>query len=406
MVLLDLFKRTNFRIHVLHVNFGLRGPEADADEAFVRNKSESYQVPFTSVRVSTKNYAIEHRLSVQMAARELRYHWFAEQLSSVDNSLLATAHHLNDSIETAILNLTRGTGIDGLSGIPVKNDRTIRPLLCFTRQEIEKYAADNFIAWREDLSNASDHYDRNFIRHNIIPALKKLNPALEQTMLRNFERVEGERKLVESGYDKWLHESVIQFPDKWTILKKNLEPGVLARFLSSFGFNFFTVRDICAASNGQSGKRFLSGTHVLIVDREQLILSESSESPGDVVIKSNDHEAFWGNQHLIVRLSDDVAISSDPLVATMDAEKVKFPLTWRRWKDGDTFVPLGMSGKKKVSDFLVDQKISLADKSIQTVIESDGRIVWVTGLRIDDEVKVTQSTRKVLMMSLTRDAMK
>ena len=391
VVLLHLFVNTGFNVTAAHVNFHLRGEESDEDESFVRARCAHWGISLVTKGVETKNYATGKGISIQMAARDLRYEWFSELMASVPGSVVATAHHIGDSGETMLLNLVRGTGIDGLTGIPLKNNGVIRPLAFASRANIDQYAAQHAIAWREDESNLDDHYQRNFLRHHVMGLLKQINPSLDETLSKNFTRLGAERELMERSLANLKENYVLDKDNNIRIAKKALEGfihkgGVLLRMIEPFGFNFSTAEQIVVAMSGQPGKMFFSGTHALAVDREDLIIS-SFQSPE---IEITTYE------------TTDPSFSNDPDVACLDADKIRFPLTVRQWKDGDSFQPLGMKGKKKVSDFLIDEKISVIGKQSVMVMTSGDDIIWVVGMRIDDRFKITEETTRVVVCTKTK----
>ncbi len=393
MVLLHLFKSTGHNITAVHMNFGLRGAESDEDETFVKTRCSQWAIGFLAKRVMTKNYATDRGISVQMAARDLRYEWFAELMKSTPGSVVATAHHVNDSGETMLLNIVRGTGIDGLTGIPIQNHGIIRPLAFASRDEINQYAAKHDITWREDESNLDDHYQRNFVRHKVMNVLKEINPSLDETMSKNFSRLGAERELMERSVAALKQNFYLDKENNIRIPKKELEgfihkSGVLLRMIEQFGFNFSTAESIVAAMNGQPGKMFFSNTHVLAVDREDLIIRSFQKSGIDIEI----HETI------------DTSFTNDPDVAYLDADKVQHPLEIRKWREGDSFQPLGMKGKKKVSDYLIDSKVSVIDKENVMVLTSNEQIIWLVGMRIDDRYKITTDTRRVLVVKTKRPA--
>jgi tRNA(Ile)-lysidine synthase len=406
MVLLHLFVKTGFNVTAVHVNFGLRGEESDEDERFVKATCEHLGVRFLSKAVPTKNYATGNGISIQMAARELRYQWFAELIRETEGSVVATAHHINDSGETMLLNLIRGTGIDGLTGIPVKNEGIIRPLAFATRSDIDQYAAQHGITWREDESNLDDHYQRNFIRHRVMGLLKQINPSIEETLSRNSSRLGGERELMERSLSGLKDDFIVDDNGTVRINKRGLhgfihKSGVLLRMIEPFGFNFAAAESVVAALDGQPGKKFLSSTHQLVVDRDQLIISTFSDIK-EIDINSDEQNATLGNSILTIHETTDKTISADISIACVDRSKINFPLQWRRWKEGDSFQPLGMKGKKKLSDFLIDEKISVTDKQSVTVITTGGEIVWVVGKRIDDRFKITTGTENILVFEIKK----
>ncbi|MFM9836733.1 MAG: tRNA lysidine(34) synthetase TilS [Cyclobacteriaceae bacterium] len=404
MVMLKLFHQADYSMAVAHCNFQLRGVESDEDENFVRRKCHQWDVAFYSHRFDTNNYASEKGLSIQMAARELRYAWFDELLQREGFDRLATAHHLNDSIETILLNLTKGVGIEGLMGIPIQNKKIIRPLLFATRQEIENYAAEEGIAWREDESNESDDYQRNFIRHRIVPKLKEINPSLEKTMQETIYKLQGASEIISVSVEEWKQRHQKIEGDKIMLDKKGVGGAnalMLWEVIKSYGFNFDQSGNIIKALSGQSGKRFSSGTHELIVDRENLVLVKHEENWMEVSFESDRQEVSLGNKKLTLEIADYTGLPiADKNQATVDEGLVQSALIWRKWRAGDFFFPLGMKNRKKISDFLIDEKISLADKDSLTVLECNGEIVWVVGHRLDDRFKVTDKTKRVIKISL------
>lgn len=409
MVMLHLFHQAGFSIAVAHCNFQLRGEESDEDEIFVAAKCKKWGIPFHSIRFDTNNYAIQHGLSVQMAARELRYNWFHQVKEKENIDWIATAHHLSDSVETVLLNLSRGTSLDGLLGIAEKNGFVIRPLLFATHNEITNYAAETGVVWREDRSNETDDYQRNFIRHQIIPKLKQVNPDFEQSIAKMVERLSGDGAILTHAIEVWKKQFQRNENDKVILAKKGFEPSLddsynsalLWRLLRGFGFHFDQSKKIVQALNGQSGKQFLSTSHQLVVDREYLILVPLSSELAEVTIEEGQVDAYMGNRQLTF-LSTTIggSINNEEAAIMLDIDSLRFPLTWRKWKAGDFFFPLGMTGRKKISDFLVDQKVSLVDKRAVSVLESAGEIAWVVGYRIDDRFKVKPTTEHVLLITL------
>lgn len=409
MVMLHLFHQAGFSIAVAHCNFQLRGEESEKDENFVAAKCKKWGIPFHSIRFDTNNYAIQHGLSVQMAARELRYSWFHQVKEKENANWIATAHHLSDSVETVLLNLTRGTGLDGLVGIADKNDFVIRPLLFATHKEVTNYAAETGVIWREDRSNETDDYQRNFIRHQIIPKLKQINPAFEQSIAKMSERLSGDGAILIQAIEGWKKQFQKNENDKVILAKKGFEPNLddsynsalLWRLVRGFGFHFDQCKKIVHALNGQSGKLFLSTSHQLVVDREHLILAPLSSELAEVTIEKGQVDAYLGNQQLTFSTTTSgSSINREQAAAILDNASLRFPLTWRKWKAGDSFFPLGMTGRKKISDFLIDQKVSRIEKEVVSVLESAGEIVWVVGYRIDDRFKVKTTTEQVLLVTL------
>jgi tRNA(Ile)-lysidine synthase len=404
MVMLHLFHQAGFTIAVAHCNFQLRGKDADGDEAFVSATAEQLNIPCFVNRFETAQYAEVTKLSIQMAARELRYTWFEELLDKYRFNALATAHHLNDSLETVLLNWVHGASLAGFTGIPVKHAGVIRPLLFATREQIELYAREHNITWREDVSNQSDDYQRNFIRHQVIPALKQINPSLENTVQRGIAKASAEVNWIKEGFDVWKEKYTTTIADKVSIHKQYFtgaphEASVLWKFIKAFGFNYDTCADVVRSLSG-SGKRFFSPSHQLVVDRDYLLITPHSIALDAITIETDQSEAQLGSWRMEINRSTTFQKSAAQHQATLDAAHIKFPLTWRTWKAGDAFYPLGMSNRKKVSDFLIDLKLSRTDKESVTVLESLGEIIWVAGYRIDNRYKITDHTREVVIFTL------
>lgn len=407
MVMIHLFQAHQFDISVAHVNFQLRGSESDGDEQFAKDYCAQHSIQFFSERFDTSEYATKNSLSTQMAARELRYAWFDELIKSNHFDVVATAHHLNDSIETSLLSFVRGSSIEGLDGIAVKNGKIIRPLLFATRDQIANYAQENKIAWREDSSNASNDYQRNFIRHKVVPLLKELNPSLENSFQDSIEKIAGANEFTILGIEQWKEKfeqrNLGQILLSKTGFDKSQNPaGLLWNLVKEFGFNLDQCSQVVRALHGQSGKHFSSHHYELTIDREHLIISGGESIDIEIQIDRNERETRRGNSVLKIEEIEKIEISRDPFTANFDALKIKFPLVWRKWRAGDSFHPLGMDHKKKLSDFFIDQKISLADKEKITVIESGGDIVWVIGHRVDDRFKISKEfTKSMLRISFT-----
>lgn len=405
VVMLDLFKECGFNIAVAHANFQLRDYESDGDEKFVEEICKKNAIPFFTKRFETKGHAKSNHISIQMAARDLRYEWFNELLKERRYDFLATAHHLNDSIETVLLNFVRGSGLEGFDGIASKNQKIIRPMLFATRLEIENYAKENKIAWREDRSNASDNYSRNFIRHQVYPLLKELNPSIEKTFGESISKIAGAVGLMEIGANQWRQKFERKKGNQILLDKKGFESiknskSILWILIKKFGFNLDQSTQIIEALHGQSGKRFSSAHFELVIDRDHLIISKNQVELTETLIELNQTEAALGNFKMKIGKQENSKLTIDPSIAFLDADKLSFPLRWRKWEPGDSFHPLGMNHKKKLSDFLIDQKISVTDKEMVTVLESGNEIVWVVGHRIDERFKVISSTVSTIVCRL------
>jgi tRNA(Ile)-lysidine synthase len=404
MVMLSLFIEAKFKIAVAHANFKLRGEESEGDEAFVRIFCESKGIPFFTTTFDTNNYAAEKKISIQMAARELRYQWFRQLMKEKGFTKIATAHHADDQAETIFLNMVKGEGLNGLTGMPLNKRNVIRPLMFATKENLEHFARNTSLKWREDSSNKEDNYQRNFIRHQIFPRLHKINPGLNESLLRTSLKAKGEMEILKFGLEAIKQSYFNEDDNGWITIKKTLmenfkEPSVIWRALDQFGFTLDQCEEIVGMDH-QSGKFFLSPTHRLLMDREVMIVQPLiSESTTDPVEITGQGIFKMGPVELKCRIAVG-HFSNKASEAWLDLEKLKFPLTWRKWKEGDRIIPLGMSGFKKVSDLLIDEKISLAEKETITVVESNGEIVWVVGVRIDERVKQSDHSKRSFVLSL------
>jgi tRNA(Ile)-lysidine synthase len=406
MVMLNLFKEAGYTVGVAHCNFQLRGEDSMKDEAFVKDACSEKNIPFYSKRFETDEYATEKNLSIQMAARDLRYAWFEEVVNAEVYDFLATAHHLNDSLETILLNLTKGTSVQGLSGIPLKNGKIIRPMLFASHDMIKEYADVHQVKWREDLSNATDDYQRNFIRHQVVPKLKELNPSIEETLHKSLAKIYGALELINHGkleLEKQFKrtEEGLRVP-KRAIEKFENAAAILWEVVHHYGFNLEQCQSTIQALHGQPGKKFISMYFQLTIDREEIVISKRGEDWESVVIAKGDNQASLGPFSLDLKSVDnsDLRFSQDKHEAIVDGDKLTFPIVWRKWKAGDHFYPMGLEHKKKLSDFLIDNKVSLPSKEFVTVLESGGEIVWVVGHRIDNRFKITPQTRSAISFFL------
>ena len=401
MVMVHLFQSIGFPFAMLHCNFQLRGKESDGDMKFVMNYGDKYLIPWSVGHLDTKGYAKEMKVSIQVAARELRYDWFYDQLKEKKFDYILTAHHLDDSVETFLINLSRGSGLDGLTGIPERNDKIIRPLLPFSRAEIEAYAKENNISWREDSSNASDKYLRNKFRHDVIPILKEINPSILVSFENTISHLKQTQSLAadasKSLYSKVVTEDKNQISiDLNQLLKKENFKAYLFVWLQPFGFtDWIAVYDLV---NAQSGKQVLSESHTLLKNRETLLLFPTQEIENDVVYLIQKEQS---EVKIPLKLSIcNIDYISNPSSHTIfvDEEKLQFPLTIRRWKEGDIFHPIGMNGKKKLSKYFKDEKFSLLEKTNLWLLCSNNEIIWIIGKRQDERFKVTDTTTKILQI--------
>jgi tRNA(Ile)-lysidine synthase len=405
MVLLYLCHQLQLPFAVAHCNFQLRGDESDSDEQFVKALCEELRIPIFVEKFATATFAEKHKLSIQVVARKLRYEWFETLLQKHDYDYILTAHHLDDSLETFFINFTRGTGLDGLTGIPEQNDTIIRPLLIFLREDIITFAQENKVPWREDSSNASDKYLRNKLRHDVIPVLKALNPSLLASFENTIENLKQAQSLVDDAsrivYRKVVED--IDFQKKINLTELMQLPNYRAylyQWLQPFGFTDWTaVYDLVDV---QSGKQVFSETHVVLKDRNQLIVYPIQKEDEAIYLIEHHQKDVKFPLKMAFCKADDISVQTRNTIF-VDEEKLQFPLQIRKWQDGDVFYPLGMNGKKKVSKFFKDEKISLPDKSNAWLLCSDNQIVWIIGKRADDRFKVTKQTTKTLQIQLKNE---
>ena len=404
MVLVHLFQQLDFEIAILHCNFQLRGLESFGDQNFIQSYAQENNIPIFITQFDTTAFAKDYKLSTQVAARELRYSWFYEQLEAKNFDYLFTAHHADDSIETFLINLTRGTGLEGLTGIPKQNDKVIRPLLCFTRQEIEDYAKANKIEWREDSSNASDKYLRNKIRHHLIPILKELNPNFMDSFQNTQNYLQDAQMLVEDASIMVYQQVAKQeeeaiFFDLNQLKKLPNYKSYLYQWLNEFGFTAWD--DIYDLVDSQSGKQVFSAEFRLLKDRDFLILS-----PLHTIDEETEYNIDSSQNQINIPLNlsfskvTDISIGSNTTIF-VDEDTLQFPLVLRHWKEGDSFQPFGMNGKsKKVSKLFKDEKLSLIDKENVWLLCSGTEIVWIIGMRQDDRFRITNTTKNLLKIQL------
>ena len=404
MVLVHLMQQLNYEIVVLHCNFQLRGLESFGDQQFIQEYSNMNAIPFVFTQFDTEAFATDFKVSTQVAARELRYSWFYEQIEIQNADYILTAHHADDNLETFIINLSRGTGLDGLIGIPAQNEKVIRPLLSFSRQEIVEYAVANKLEWREDSSNASDKYLRNKIRHHLIPILKELNP----TFISSFEKTQSFLKEAQELVDDaaiMVYQQVAReegediYFDLARLLQLPNYSAYLYQWLKEFGFTAW--EDIYDLVTSQSGKQVFAPEFRLIKDRDCLILSplklhsDQQEYP---------IESIQSKVNFPLKLDFSVVNAIESISNStifVDYEKLEFPLVLRHWREGDVFQPFGMEGKsKKVSKLFKDEKLSLVDKESTWLLCSTNQVVWVVGIRQDERFKIDSKTKKILKITI------
>ena len=408
MVMLHLFARIKADTVIAHCNFRLRGVESDRDEDLVRDYAGKNGIPFHSVSFDTMKFAEGKGISIQMAARDLRYEWFEQLKIRQGCNLVAVAHNLNDNIETLLINLIRGTGLTGLAGMKPSANGIIRPLLFATRARIEAWCNEYSIPFREDRSNAETKYTRNKIRHLVIPVLREINPSIEETLndtalrLGGLDRIlsehiEGIRLRVSVPRGK----SIVFDTEKLAEFSEN--KAMMFELFFPWGITKPLTGDLQKLINAATGKQIFTLTHRILKNRNELIVSPvRHDRQDDLLIESvEDLLSIPSVRSASLEPVDTGStIPSDPRIASIDREKIRLPIIVRRWKEGDYFVPLGMKNRKKLSDYFVDNKFSRIRKEETMILESDGDIVWVMGERLDDRFRVTESTRTVLRIEM------
>lgn len=402
VALLHILVSLGYKCIAAHCNFNLRGDESFRDEQFTIDFTKRLQVPLCKISFETNKYAQENRLSVEMAARELRYRWFEELLNTYDADAVAVAHHRDDSVETLLINLTRGSGLTGLTGIKPKNGNVVRPLLCVSREDIYAYIENNGLEYVTDSSNSSDIYTRNFIRLKVIPLLEEINPSVKASLARtanhlydasliyNHSIEEARRVIIQNN--RLSISALLSFPAPATILYEMLKP---------YGFSRTVCESIFTVLEKDSGKIFYSSTHRLLKDRSDLLID---------VLSGEDNRAYLINleddnvdlpvelKPEIVVIKEDYQIEKDKKFAYFDFDKLSFPLVLRHWQEGDWFVPFGMKGKKKISDYFSDKKFSLFDKEKTWLLCSGQDVIWIVGERTDNRYRIEKTTKRVLKL--------
>lgn len=413
MVMADLYLKAGIQIGIAHCNFKLREKESDKDEQFIEKYAEDQKTPFFSVQFETEKYAKAQHLSIQMAARDLRMNWFSEILLREGYDAVATAHHLDDQVETFFINLLRGTGISGLRGIKPKSGNLIHPILFAARNEITDYAFTNGISYREDSSNLESNYIRNKIRHSIIPELEQIKPGFSHILTKNMDHLRSAEHILQIHWDKtWdsisKKENSLVKIDLKKLRKLQEIPSYLFEFLKPYGFNSSDATRITDSLDSQPGKQFFSKTYRIILDREYLLLEKlpvnEDEKPHEFVLYENEENSNpVGLNFRKYNKEPGFTPSSDPHIAQLDAAIIEFPLTLRKWKRGDRFHPLGMNGNKLVSDFFIDKKFSQIKKEKAWILLSGSQIIWIIGVRIDNRYKISSSTKQVMEFRFSDD---
>ena len=404
VALLLILQQLGYRIEAAHCNFHLRGEESDRDENFARALCERLDIPFHVIHFDTKEYASLHQVSIEMAARDLRYGYFRQLCQDIGAASVCVAHHRDDAVETLLMNLMRGSGIHGLTGIRPKNGHIVRPLLCVSREEIEQYLHSIGQDYVTDSTNLVDDVVRNKIRLRILPLLKEINPKVSENIAKTAQYLcEAEKVLDESLAAR--KTEIIQcghdgFPQTVSIPSLIRQPSpelFLHEWLAPYGFNAAQTSQAFARLHGESGREFHSSTHTLVIDREKLILVPLQAPMKTMKIPETGRYRYDEKTCFDVIVTNEVSISKASDTVTLDADTVRFPLTVRPVETGDRFCPYGMEGHRLVSDFLTDNKLSLIDKRRQLVVtDGDGQIIWLVGLRSDHRYRVTEQTATIL----------
>jgi tRNA(Ile)-lysidine synthase len=430
VVLCELCKQVGYTFVIAHCNFKLRGAESERDAAFVQQLALTYNVPFLIKEFDTEAYADDRKLSIQEAARELRYNWFAELLEpaignrqsanqelgeSIHDSrlpihVLLTAHHLDDNIETMLMHFFRGTGIHGLRGMLPRQGNIVRPLLFARKQELAAFATENKLRWVEDSSNALDKYSRNYFRNQLIPLVQNIYPEAENNLAANLRRFADMELLYEQAVD--LHKKkLLEYKGQEVhipVLKlQKSQPlhSIVYEIIKAFGFTPAQVDEVIRLLESESGRYVASATHRIIKNRRWLIIAPAqAEHAQTLAIDDNEDKIVFENGALVFSPlnNKNIQLTNDPSTALIDHAELHFPLILRKWKKGDYFYPLGLQKKKKIARFLIDQKLSLTDKEKVWVLESNKKICWVVGLRIDDRFKITEVTKQILKIQLVK----
>ena len=405
VVMAHLFKHAGYQFGIAHCNFALRGEESLRDEHFVSALAARMEVPFYVTHFNTKAYAAAEKISTQMAARELRYRWFEELRQKEGYDYIAVAHHQGDVIETLLLNLIRGTGIAGLHGILPKRKLVLRPLLFLSRPDIDRIIAEEEMEFVEDSSNESSNYARNKLRHGVVPLMREINPNLEHTFEQNIQRF-AETELVLQQVIDGLRKDICEERQDGVYLSLEKVTGLhpqrllLFELLRVYNFTAAVVDEVLHSLSKLSGTTFNSASHRLTVNRDQLIITrlEDHEVLPLKMVHPADTTIIFGNQQINISYSDRVFYEKDNTRAFVDADQLIFPLVLRSWQEGDRFMPLGMTMQKKVSDLFTNEKVPLPQKRhIPILVNGNGDIVWVAGLRQDNRYKVTATTKKVVI---------
>lgn len=396
VALLRILHTLGYDCEAAHCNFHLRGTESDRDEMFVRKLCKTMRTPLHTIDFATEQYAIEKKISIEMAARELRYQWFAEIKEKTKADVIAVAHHQDDSVETVLLNLIRGTGINGLLGIRPKNGDIVRPLLCISRKEITDYLQNAGQEYMTDSTNLQDEYTRNKIRLNLLPLMQEINPLVKEHIIDTSNYLNDVNRI----YNKGIEEGKQRVIEKGNIrivplLKEPSPEALLFEILYPLGFNAAQTKNILTMLEGQTGKQFISKDGWRVVKNRELLLidkKEKQENPPFCLIKEEKE------------YTKDFIIPREKHIACFDTDKLIGEINLRKWQTGDIFIPFGMKGKKKVSDYLTDRKFSIIQKENQWVLCCGDKIIWIVGERTDNRFRIDEKTKKVTVFKMSEKA--
>ncbi|MEO5967825.1 MAG: tRNA lysidine(34) synthetase TilS [Ferruginibacter sp.] len=407
MVLCNLIYKSGFNFSIAHCNFQLRGDESLKDAEIVRNIASTYNVKYYQKDFDTQDYILKNKVSIQVAAREIRYKWFDEIISENNYNKLLTAHHADDNVETILMNLAKGSGINGLRGILPVRGNLCRPLLFASKEQITDYAKANNLLWREDASNSSDKYTRNYFRNKLIPLLENSLPGFTKNMLANSTRFRDIEILYDASLERIFKKIIKKVNQEIHVPVERIKQlpaneTIVYELVKDYGFTSNQLPFIMHLLVSDSGKFVESVTHRILRNRKWLIINpKQTEQPNNFIISNvTDEVLLPGKKLKVAKVSLPEVLQTDSNTALLDLNKIKFPLIVRRWKPGDYFYPLGMKRKKKLSRFFIDNKLSLTDKENVWVVESDKKIIWIAGYRIDDRFKIVPSTKAVLKFSL------
>ncbi len=406
VVLLHILNRLGYDCIAAHCNFQLRGAESIRDKVFSEQFAAAICVPFETIEFDTTAYATRQGISIEMAARELRYEWFDAVKNKTDATAIAVAHHREDSVETLLINLIRGTGIHGLTGIKAKTKSLMRPLLCVTKEDIFQYARQEQLSFVTDSSNLQATFDRNKIRLELIPLLQTLNPSVLEALERTASNLQQTAIIYDDAislaknkcFDK--EKLAISIPD---ILLFPSPQAVLYEILSEYGFKRVVIQEIADALSKNSGKQFFSQTYRLLKDRNYLLLELLNKEKGEISIHPIYEKDLFITDPVPLKIdyvpnNESFALCKNKEIAYLDADKLIYPLLLRKWKAGDSFIPFGMTGKQKLSDYFNNHKFSTLKKENTWLLCSDDKIIWIVGERIDNRFRITKQTKRICII--------